>query len=126
MTKHAYHEKTVKLGTTNELYRQQLFDKNNSTMKPIVKDMKVLQNIIRTCNIALSIAPHGNLGPTLLQHQIPNYLLQTTEDAVKCSSNDFHGSGRWFCMHPRHPHPHCLVEGYKGLHTFSQGLRKSH
>jgi hypothetical protein len=46
-------------------------------MKHIVNDLKVLQNISHTCTVALSIAPHCNLGPTLVRHQIPQYLLQT-------------------------------------------------
>jgi len=45
-------------------------------MQHIVNDVKVLQNIRHTCKNALSIAPHGNLGPTLLRHQITGHLLQ--------------------------------------------------
>jgi hypothetical protein len=126
LTKHAYHEKIVKPGAPTNLYMQILFDTIISSLKHIVNDMKVLQNIRHTCNIALPIAPHGNLGPTLLRHQITEYLLQTTKNTVKFSSNDFHESGRWFCLYPRHPHPRCHVEGYRRLHTYSQGLKKSH
>jgi hypothetical protein len=126
VTKHAYREKVVKLGTPTHLYMQLLFDTSISSMKHIVNDMEVSQNIRRMSNIALSSAPHGNLGPTLLRHQIPKYLLQPSENTVKISSCDFHGSGRRFCMYPWHPHRRCHVEVYNGLHTFSQDLRKIH
>jgi hypothetical protein len=125
VTKHAYHEKIVKLGTPTIMYTQLLLYRYDYSMKHIVNDMKVLQNIRRTCTTALSITSHCNLGFTRLRHQIPKYLLQTTKITFKCSSNEFHGSGRWFCMYPRRPHHRCRVEGYKGLHTFLQGLRKS-
>jgi hypothetical protein len=74
-------------------------------MKHIVNDVKVLQNIRRTCTVALSITSRCNLGSTRLRHQIPKHLIQTIKISFKCSSNGFHGSGRWFCMYPRPPTP---------------------
>lgn len=132
VTKHVYHAKVVKLGTPTHLYMQILFYTNISSMKHTVNDMKVSQNIRRTINIALPSARHGNLGPTLLRHQIPRDVFQTTKNTVRFSSCDFHGPGRRVCMYRklvmqtcmyrRHTHPRCHVEVYNSLHTFSKWI----
>ena len=108
VTKHAYREKVVKLETPTHLYMQILFDTNIPTMKHIVNDMKVSQNIRRTFNVALSSAPHGNLGPTLYWHQIPKELLQTTEYSLYVT---FMGRREGsVCLESQQCKPVCIVD----------------